>query len=98
MRDLFWDILNSFLVSIVGSVLAIFLYNHFFKPKVYVVDIYRLSAEDGYPVSVVYSAAERKGYKGLILDKNMVIYAPEGVDITDELEDYLRRNYQGGTK
>ena len=92
------DYVNVFLSSLLGSILAIFVYSHFFKPKIYVVDIYKLSAVDGYPVESIFNSLEEKGYKGLILDKNMVIYAPESVDVTQEVEEYLNSKNQRGAR
>lgn len=82
----FIDYFNVFLSAFLGGILAIFIYFKFFKTNVYVVDIYRLSAVDGYPVDYIFHFIESKGYKGLILDKNMVIYSPDAVDITSDIE------------
>ncbi|MFN3978489.1 MAG: hypothetical protein ACK4J2_07555 [Sulfurihydrogenibium azorense] len=92
------DYVNVFLSSLLGFLLAVFIYSYFFKQNVYVVDIYKLSAVDGYPVNLIFNSIKQKGYKGLVLDRNMVIYAPDAVDITDDIENYLKSNINTGGK
>lgn len=77
------DFLLTLIISLTGAVLGALFYQIFFYPKYYVLDfktLYSLGAKPEEVEKVISS------YKGVIIDREVVIYAPESVrDITQEV-------------
>jgi hypothetical protein len=80
-------------IAIIGSTISITIYKKYKEPKVYVLDIQYLVAK-GYPLQKIFEAIEEedKIKKGTIIDKNLVIYSPDAIDITPLIDQDLSKN------
>ncbi len=86
------ELLIPLIIAILGSTASIAIYKKYKEPKIYVIDIQYLIAK-GHSLQKIFEAIEEeeKIKKGTIIDKNLVIYSPDTVDITFLIDQNLSK-------
>jgi len=86
------ELLIPLIIAILGSTTSIAIYKKYKETKIYIIDIQYLVAK-GYPLQKIFEAIEEeeKIKRGTIIDKNLVIYSPDAIDITLLIDQNLSR-------